>query len=67
MTISGREAYEIRRWAKTNPGLNPMMRKWNTLVDEAIKEGGSGTFPTTTTTTTTTTTSSSSSTTTTTA
>jgi hypothetical protein len=54
MAISGREAYEIRRWAKFNQGLHPMQRKWNQLIDEAISEGGGGVFPTTTTTTTTT-------------
>lgn len=60
MTISGRRAYELRRWAKTNPGLHPMIREWNTLIDETLKEGGSGSFPTTTTTTTTTSTTTSS-------
>jgi cobyrinic acid a,c-diamide synthase len=52
MAITGREAYEIRNWAKTNQGLHPMLRKWHQLIDEAISEGGGGVFPTTTTTTT---------------
>ena len=66
MAIGAREAYDIRQWAKNNPGLPPQMRKWNQLIDETIGTASGG-FPTTTTTTTTTSTTSTTSTTTTTA
>jgi hypothetical protein len=53
MPFTAKQAYRIRRWAKTNPGLPPEMREWFQLIDETIGTETGG-FPTTTTTTTTT-------------
>lgn len=68
MTIGAKEAYELRRWAKTNPGLPPQLRKYHELLEQVIgtAHGGLPTTTTTTTTSTTTTTTTTSSTTTTT-
>lgn len=51
MAFTAKQAYAIREWAKTNPGLPPQMREWNQLIDETIGTASGG-FPTTTTTTT---------------
>jgi hypothetical protein len=56
MTILAKDAYRIRRWAKTNPGLPAELREYFTLVDQLFQADKA--WPTTTTTTTTTTTSS---------
>lgn len=62
MAIHARRIYELRQWAKTNPGLPPELREYFTALDEAFVD--EDLWPTTTTSSTTTTTSSSTTTTT---
>ncbi len=59
--MSTKDHKEIRNWAKTNPGINPEMRRFFTVLDSSLTDAG--VWPTTTTTTTSSTTSSTTSTT----